>query len=296
METQFDSLASQAKGREQKVLELETSELIVNRLMSWAKLFAFFVGIPTVLFLVVIALLVGKSWKDLNDLAVVTRDSLQPILNEAHTRADDAKKVALAAQVEADKVRDSVETMRQGISDLQNQVTLGLQSLQVLTKQMGEASDGVQQLRARVTEGSQQVRQLSHQVEVVSNEKNLSTLRQYYPVFGERVVLAPTGQRIDVQEKKPEDVYITILVSMSPTIPPSQRKVNDTSIAAAATSLQSTGYTVFTGGIGLHAMAATSSVGVTQMSTIDCGDRDMAGIAGGPPCILYFRRDLNQAT
>jgi len=153
METQFDSLASQAKGREQKVLELETSELIVNRLMSWAKLFAFFVGIPTVLFLVVIALLVGKSWKDLNDLAVVTRDSLQPILNEAHTRADDAKKVALAAQVEADKVRDSVETMRQGISDLQNQVTLGLQSLQVLTKQMGEASDGVQQLRARVTEG-----------------------------------------------------------------------------------------------------------------------------------------------
>jgi hypothetical protein len=80
--------------------------------MGWAKLFAFFVGIPTALFLVAIALLFGKSWKDINDLAVVTRNSLQPILNEAHTRADDAKKVALGAQEEANKVRDSVGPIR----------------------------------------------------------------------------------------------------------------------------------------------------------------------------------------
>ena len=127
---------------------------------------------------------------------------------------------------------------------------------------------------------------------MVSNEKNLSTLRQHYPVFGERVVLSSTSERVDAQEKKPEDVYITIVVSMSAAVHPSQRKVNAEDIAAAATSLQSMGYTVFTGGIGLHAMAERSSVGVASTSEQACGDKDMAGLPGGPPCILYFRRDL----
>jgi hypothetical protein len=94
-----------------------------------------------------------------------------------------------------------------------------------------------------------------------------------------------------VQEKKPGDVYITIDVSMSTTIPPSQRKVNDTNIAAAVTSLQSTGYTVFTGGIALNSKSANSSVGVVWTSPLACGDLDMT-VRGDPPCILYFRRDL----
>jgi hypothetical protein len=75
-------------------------------------------------------------------------------------------------------------------------------------------------------------------------------------------------------------------------IPPSQRKVNDTSIAEAITSLQSTGYTVFTGGIQLNAMTANTSTGVAYTSPVACGDKDMAGLHGGPPCILYFRRDV----
>lgn len=95
-----------------------------------------------------------------------------------------------------------------------------------------------------------------------------------------------------MQEKKPEDVYITIVVSMSTAVHPSQRKVDDKSIAAAVTSLQSMGYTVFTGGIALHAMAENSSVNVALMSPQACGDKDMAGLPGGPPCLLYFRRDL----
>jgi hypothetical protein len=271
---------------------LETSELILNRLMGWVKLFAFWVDIPIGIILIGIVLWLGKSVKDFGEFAVVTRTSLQPLLDEARTSADKAKKDALAAQAEAEQVRGSVEPMRQGISDLQNQVTLGLQSLQELTRQMEAASEGVTQLRAKVSAGSEQVSQLRHQVEVVSNEKNLSTLRERYPVFGERVVVASMGERVDAQEKKPEDVYITLLVSMSPAIHPSQRKVNAEDIAAAVTDLQSTGYTVFPGGIGLYARAETSSATVAQMSSQVCEDRALASSLGGPPCILYFRRDL----
>ena len=65
METQLESLVSQAKSREQKVLEWETSELILNRLMSWAKLFAFWVAIPSGIILIGLVLLLGKSVKDL---------------------------------------------------------------------------------------------------------------------------------------------------------------------------------------------------------------------------------------
>jgi hypothetical protein len=292
METQLESLqTSREAGREQKVLELETCELVVNRLMGWAKLFAFSVCIPVAVLLVVMGLILGKNLKDLNDLAVTTRNTLQPLLSQAHTNANEAKNVALAAQEEANKVRDSVGPIRQGISDLQNQVALGLQNLQELTKQMEDASGGVKQLRARVKESSEQVAQLSHQVEVVSNEKNLSTLRQNYPVFGERVVVASGGGRIDAQKKKPEDVYINLLVSMPPNIHPSQRKVNDIDIATAVTTLQSTsGYTVFINSIVLYAWAENSAVSVDQMSPQSCGD--MAVLPGGPPCILYFRQQF----
>ena len=291
METQLESLGSQAKGREQKVLELETCELIANRLMGWAKLFGFFVCIPIAVLLVVMGLILGKGLKDLNELTVTTRNSLQPLLKDAQTRADEAKNVAVAAQRDADNIQHAVKTTGQGISDLQNQVTLGLQSLQELTKQMEEAGEGVKQLRARVTESSGQVSQLSRQVEVVSNEKNLSTLRKNYPVFGERVVMASTGQLVDVQEKKPEDVYISLVVSMPMTISPSQRKVNDTDIAAAVTALQSAGYTVFTGGIGLYARAENTSTGMVHTSSQNCTGPDITPPIQAP-CILYFRHGL----
>ena len=77
IETQLENLASQAKGREQKVLELETCELIANRLTGWAKLFALGVSIPIIIFLAVIGLIVGKSVKDLNDLSTWTEISQQ---------------------------------------------------------------------------------------------------------------------------------------------------------------------------------------------------------------------------
>jgi hypothetical protein len=61
METQLENLASQVKGREQKLVEWETSESIANRLMGWAKLFAFWSALPFALFFLVLVILLGKS-------------------------------------------------------------------------------------------------------------------------------------------------------------------------------------------------------------------------------------------
>jgi hypothetical protein len=88
------------------------------------------VSIPIIIFLAVIGLIVGKSVKDLNDLAVTARTSLQPLLKDAQTGAEEAKKVALAAQEETGKVRDSVGTMRQGT--VHDKIILGIADRHVI--------------------------------------------------------------------------------------------------------------------------------------------------------------------
>jgi hypothetical protein len=94
-----------------------------------------------------------------------------------------------------------------------------------------------------------------------------------------------------VQQKKPEDVYISLVVSIPTATLPSQRKVNDTNIAAAVTALQSTGYTVFTGGIGLYVMAENTSSGIEHTSSHNCRSPIVA-LPMDAPCILYFRHGL----
>ena len=88
---------------DQKILEIETSELVAERVSRWAKTFAYFVGIPVAAAALIITVgasvlgIIGlKTWSDIGaarkELAVAAEGltSARARLDEANTRARDA--------------------------------------------------------------------------------------------------------------------------------------------------------------------------------------------------------------
>ena len=85
---------TQVRTADQRFVEIDTTERVVKRLMTWAKAFAFFVGIPLAIILLGIAFYAGKSFKDLHDIAGSARESIQPLLDKARSDSDAAKLTA----------------------------------------------------------------------------------------------------------------------------------------------------------------------------------------------------------
>lgn len=81
--------------KDQKVLEIETSQLIVSRISDWAKLFAFFTALPLAFLLGGLAIWGITKFTDINEKltkAEARADALSATINEklgnARTRAD----------------------------------------------------------------------------------------------------------------------------------------------------------------------------------------------------------------
>src|SRR5438874_10019746 len=69
-----------SKLKEQKSVELETSQAIVARLADWAKLFGFFVGIPLTLFFAILGFLGLKTYSDFSSRVSKAREeALRPL-------------------------------------------------------------------------------------------------------------------------------------------------------------------------------------------------------------------------
>jgi len=52
--------------KDQKVVEIETTQAVANRLLDWAKLFAFFAGIPVALILLILGVFGIKTYNDIS--------------------------------------------------------------------------------------------------------------------------------------------------------------------------------------------------------------------------------------
>jgi len=95
--------------KDSKVVDVETAEAIVNRLSNWAKLFAFFVGIPIALFLAWLALLGLQSLSDLKKQVNATQQSA--IAEIKKVQGDALSEVgANAARIKADAQRQLAAT------------------------------------------------------------------------------------------------------------------------------------------------------------------------------------------
>jgi hypothetical protein len=93
--------------REQKVVEVETAELLAERAMKWLKALGFFLGIPVVLAVAIFSFFGIKAWSDLQSVASKTLD-LQRSLTEPQQRLGQATQQIAKLQADLDEAQKSL--------------------------------------------------------------------------------------------------------------------------------------------------------------------------------------------
>ena len=92
--------------KDQKVVEIETTQAIASRFLDWSKLFAYFVGIPIALLLFFFGLLGFKTYSDLSGK-----------IEEAKTKVETAQQAAAQLKAEGDSLASEYQKLRSQFSD-----------------------------------------------------------------------------------------------------------------------------------------------------------------------------------
>lgn len=92
--------------KDQKVVEIETTQAIVSRLSDWAKLFAFFVGIPIGLLLLILGVLGIKTYTDFSKQVDKAKTDATAQLAKAQEGAAKLKSEGDSLAGEYQKLRD----------------------------------------------------------------------------------------------------------------------------------------------------------------------------------------------
>ena len=97
------------KFKDQKVVEVETSHAIAERLIGWAKLFAYAVGIPFGLLIVWLSIAGIDTYRDFKKLVATVEEQIKPMLEQAKSDAEQAQKNAKQAKAEAEDSKNTIE-------------------------------------------------------------------------------------------------------------------------------------------------------------------------------------------
>jgi len=142
------------KFRDQKLVDIETSQAVAERLHGWAKLFVFFVGLPLAVLVVVLSIGGIGKYSDFKNMIGSVERQLKPQIEHAKADAELAQKTAKDAKVEAEQ---SKKTIEEAAAEAKRQ----LGSATELAKNVKGLSDRVagleQQTSTRITESSHTV-------------------------------------------------------------------------------------------------------------------------------------------
>jgi len=127
-----------ARFKDQKLLEVETSQAVIERVKSWTTLFGYFVAIPIALLVLAFAVFGIKEFRDFRALVKSAQDQLKPRLEQAKSSADNAKQQADEAQREAAEAKKTIQsasgvatqvrTLSAQFSQLENQTSLQMKN------------------------------------------------------------------------------------------------------------------------------------------------------------------------
>jgi uncharacterized protein YoxC len=291
LSTQVAQLLAVRKETEQTFLEVDTAEKVVNRLMSWAKLFGFFIGIPAGLILIGLGIWAGKSIKGFQDIANTAQSSVNEKLEKAR---GDAK----AAEEQATKALDTAKVVNQNIQGTQERLnTLGASVKQSADK-VGQLDTGVSQQRSRLANltaataaQSKAVDDLSTKVQTLDKSRLVQDIGRSHPEFGAHVVYGPSGEILSAATKPTGKLYVQIEVFNEDTFKP---KFTPDGIAVGVSTLQDHGFVPLFGQVALFATTGQTSTPVGSLGVSSCR---AAGMTSGPaqlgvPCVVYFRDDM----
>lgn len=99
--------ATERPGKDQKVVEIETAVMIAERLVAWAKLFAWLVAVPAALLIAILTVIGISKFSDFTTLVRESETKLKTTVAQAATSAE------LFAQKVADLTQKQTEADRQ---------------------------------------------------------------------------------------------------------------------------------------------------------------------------------------
>jgi len=111
-----------AKLKDQKFVEMETSQAVVERVYGWSKLFAYFIAIPLALLLVGFSIAGIRKYDDFTALVRGAEAQIKPRLEQAKVSAEAAKEQADEAQHKAEDAKRTVESELKSASGVANRV------------------------------------------------------------------------------------------------------------------------------------------------------------------------------
>lgn len=224
---------------------------------------------------------VGKEFKDLRDIPEATREAIKPVLEAARSEAESAKTTAASALQTSQEVRTVAENAKQQLSGLKTEIT----NREAEVRSLGVE---VQKSKAELQAQSKELKAVAQQVKAVGIEKNAQTVRKLYPLFGERYAAAEGYGPIDPSKKTAQDVYVFLALSLKVE---GKQILDYKKVGEVVASLEERKYTVFQ-----RSLLLISSTGQSEEALVRFGDQScsLAEPPQTPPCILYFRQNLQK--
>ena len=97
---------------DQKVVEVEITESVLERITGWAKKLGFFAGIPLALLLLVLGLLGLKKYSDLWALASAAENKIGPVVERAQKTASDVEATTQRLQQRSSQVESQIAALK----------------------------------------------------------------------------------------------------------------------------------------------------------------------------------------
>jgi hypothetical protein len=225
--------AVEEKFKDRRLVDIETSQAVVERVQGWAKLFAFFVGIPVALFLILLGVAGFEKYSDFSKLVASVEDQVKPKIEQAKADTELAQKTAREAKVEAEDSKKIIETATAeakkqlgSASDLAKNVKALSERVSGLEQQTSnQMKSSSQRIEARVAEVDQKIDAASKEIsdqekKLASTDELVKTLfskgvTEYFQTAANapNVVIAPLPQGAMVfMLLKSEPIYQTIEV------------------------------------------------------------------------------------
>jgi hypothetical protein len=173
--------AIKGKFKDRRLVDIETSQAVVERVQGWAKLFAFFVGIPVALFLILLGFAGFEKYSDFSKLVASIAEQVKPKIEQAKSDAELAQKTATEAKAEAEDSKKIIETATTearkqlgSASDLAKNVKALSDRVSGFEQQTSNQMKGSsQRIEARVAEVDQKIDAASK--EISDQEKKLAS-------------------------------------------------------------------------------------------------------------------------
>lgn len=215
----------QTRYRDQKLVEIETSQAIVERVQKWSKIFGGFVGIPLAIMLVLLGFFGIRSYQDLSKLIESQEKNIKINLAEAQKDAKLARDNAKEASKQVTDLSKLAEQTSQEFSTQANQIEQKIGELSKLNveiesikneavktkerlKEVSALSSEIEGLTSKVNRIEREVFNFGRLSFVIESNKSIESLTKYLEKLGAEISFLQVDELSEISITNPDIIII----------------------------------------------------------------------------------------